>query len=207
MTTPPRIARITKAGIVNAGIVTPRLATIAEAGIAKATITKAEIAKAGIAAARSSTVVTTTPARTAKLCREEPGTNRSPSRAKPAYSPGIHHAASYELRAARHTAEPPQEPPLPKPSQATPAYGPGLHRAASRAAEPRQWELGSHRPPSLLQVGLWSRTMPSCGGRCRASGNLSPSTCPTLSQTYSRLTCTKIAINDIMAVTTLRPRT
>ena len=48
-------------------------------------------------------------------------------------------------------------------------------------ARARQGEPGRHRPPSHPQVGLWSRTMSSCGGRHRASGNLPPSTCPQLS--------------------------
>ena len=38
------------------------------------------------------------------------------------------------------------------------------------ANKKRQGQPGRHRSPSLPQVGLWSRTMLSCGGRRRAPG-------------------------------------
>ena len=74
------------AGLTMAGIATPRFATIAKAGIAKMGITAAGIAmvrfatitKAGIAKAM---IVMMTPARTAELRQEEPGSHHSPSRA------------------------------------------------------------------------------------------------------------------------------
>ena len=88
-------------------------------------------------------------------------------------------------------------------SQAKPAFGPGLRLAA----RPRLGEPGRQHRPSLPQVGLWSRTMPSCGRRPRAPGPLSASTCPELRQTNPRLACNNITADDVMVVAHLELET
>lgn len=67
---------------------------------------------------------------------------------------------------------------------------------ATLALKPHQGAIGNHQQPSLLQVSLWSRTLLGCGGQRRTSGNLSPNTRPTMSQTNRRLSYSKAAIND-----------